>query len=202
MRTDEMFQDYGKLVYRYLLRLCGDRDLAEELMQEAFYQAVKSAGRFDGACKVSTWLCQIAKHMWYRELRKKKYDVAPLEDAVLPDASDVEQKTVKENLEMVHQKGKTGLSLEEALAGVGMEHALSQKVYALSGGEQQRVALARLRLKNCSLILADEPTGSLDRKNGQIVMELLHRLHEEGKTVIMVTHDESLIRPADRVIRL
>lgn len=72
MRTDDIFQDYGKLVYRYLLRLCGDKDLAEELMQETFYQAVKSADRFDGSCKVSTWLCQIAKHMWYRELRKKK----------------------------------------------------------------------------------------------------------------------------------
>lgn len=57
MRTDDIFQDYGKLVYRYLLRLCGDKDLAEELMQETFYQAVKSADRFDGSCKVSTWLC-------------------------------------------------------------------------------------------------------------------------------------------------
>lgn len=54
MRTDDIFQDYGKLVYRYLLRLCGDKDLAEELMQETFYQAVKSADRFDGSCKVST----------------------------------------------------------------------------------------------------------------------------------------------------
>ncbi len=114
----------------------------------------------------------------------------------------VEQKTVKENLEMIHKKGKTDLTMEEALESVGLAHTLHQKVYALSGGEQQRIALARLRLKNCRLILADEPTGSLDRKNGRIVMDILHRLHEEGKTVIMVTHDESLIRPTDRVIRL
>lgn len=91
MRTDDIFQDYGKLVYRYLLRLCGDKDLAEELMQETFYQAVKSADRFDGSCKVSTWLCQIAKHMWYRELRKKKHDIVTLEDTELTADFDVEQ---------------------------------------------------------------------------------------------------------------
>ncbi len=114
----------------------------------------------------------------------------------------VEQKTVKENLEMIHKKGKTALTMEEALESVGLAHTLHQKVYALSGGEQQRIALARLRLKNCRLILADEPTGSLDRKNGRIVMDILHSFHKDGKTVIMVTHDESLIRPTDRVIRL
>lgn len=114
----------------------------------------------------------------------------------------VEQKTVKENLEMIHKKGKTALTTEEALESVGLAHTLHQKVYALSGGEQQRIALARLRLKNCRLILADEPTGSLDRKNGRIVMDILHSYHKDGKTVIMVTHDESLIHPTDRVIRL
>lgn len=114
----------------------------------------------------------------------------------------VEQKTVKENLEMVHPKGKTNITLEEVLKSVGLEDSLSQKVYSLSGGEQQRIALARLRLKNCKIILADEPTGSLDKKNGDIVMEVLHRLNQEGKTVIMVTHDESLIEENDRVIKL
>lgn len=114
----------------------------------------------------------------------------------------VEQKTVKENLEMVHPKGKTNITLEEVLKSVGLEDSLSQKVYSLSGGEQQRIALARLRLKNCKIILADEPTGSLDKKNGDIVMEVLHRLNQEGKTVIMATHDESLIEENDRVIKL
>lgn len=98
----------------------------------------------------------------------------------------VEQKTVEENLKMIHKKGQTEVSVQEALRSVGMEKALKQKVYSLSGGEQQRIALARLRLKNCQLILADEPTGSLDRKNGQLVMEILHEMNAEGKTVIMV----------------
>ena len=83
-----------------------------------------------------------------------------------------------------------------------MEQALKQKVYSLSGGEQQRIALARLRLKNCQLVLADEPTGSLDQNNGKIVMNILHELNAEGKTIIMVTHDESLIRDKDRHIML
>lgn len=114
----------------------------------------------------------------------------------------VEQKTVEENLKMVHKQGKTNISIEEALASVGMEKSLKQKVYSLSGGEQQRVALARLRLKNCQLVLADEPTGSLDRKNGELVMNILHQLNAEGKTIIMVTHDEKLIRPSDTKIVL
>lgn len=109
----------------------------------------------------------------------------------------VEQKTVEENLKMVHKQGKTNISIEEALASVGMEKSLKQKVYFLSGGEQQRIALARLRLKNCQLVLADEPTGSLDRKNGELVMNILHQLNAEGKTIIMVTHDETLIKPND-----
>lgn len=114
----------------------------------------------------------------------------------------VEQKTVEENLKMIHKKGQTEVSVQEALKSVGMEKALKQKVYSLSGGEQQRIALARLRLKNCQLILADEPTGSLDRKNGQLVMKILHELNAEGKTVIMVTHDESLIQHTDKRISL
>ncbi|MEK4427201.1 ATP-binding cassette domain-containing protein [Solibacillus sp. FSL K6-1523] len=83
-----------------------------------------------------------------------------------------------------------------------MQHAIKQKVYSLSGGEQQRIALARLRLKSCKLILADEPTGSLDRKNGQIVMDILHQLNAGGKTVLIVTQDESLIRESDLIIKL
>lgn len=68
---DEMFKNYSQMVFRYLVGLCRDEDLAEELMQETFYQAVKSINRYDGTCKPSTWLCQIAKHMWLRELKRR-----------------------------------------------------------------------------------------------------------------------------------
>ena len=73
----------------------------------------------------------------------------------------------------------------------------------LSGGEQQRIALARLlMMKQCQIILADEPTGSLDRGNAMIVMEILKSFSENGKTVIMVTHDPSLIDSSMRKIEL
>lgn len=72
IQTEDIFQKHGQMVYRYLRSLCGNEDLAEELTQETFYQAIKSADRYDGSCSVSTWLCQIGKHMWLRELRKRK----------------------------------------------------------------------------------------------------------------------------------
>ena len=64
-----IYQQHARTVYKFLLAQCHDPDLAEELTQETFYQAVRSIGRFDGSCKVSVWLCQIAKHLWYQHLR-------------------------------------------------------------------------------------------------------------------------------------
>ena len=71
---DSVYREYVTVVYKFLLSLCYEEDMAEELTQETFYQAVRSANRYDGSCKVSTWLCQIAKHLWYQEVehRKKK----------------------------------------------------------------------------------------------------------------------------------
>ena len=79
---------------------------------------------------------------------------------------------------------------------------LNKKIYTLSGGEQQRVALARLFLKPCSIILADEPTGSLDVKNRDVVLEILRKMNEHGKTVIVVTHDPYVLTVCDRVIKI
>lgn len=76
------------------------------------------------------------------------------------------------------------------------------KVYKLSGGEQQRVALARLILKNPELILCDEPTGSLDMVNAEMVIDLLMKMNQSGKTVILVTHDPRIAEKASRVISL
>jgi len=73
------------------------------------------------------------------------------------------------------------------LTSVGLSDKINQKVFVLSGGEQQRVALARLMLKQCDIILADEPTGSLDQANAERVMALLQELNDQGKTIILVT---------------
>lgn len=113
-----------------------------------------------------------------------------------------ENKTVAENLEMIKKKYSSGISMQEALKKVGLSDKLNQKIYKLSGGEQQRIALARLMMKKSDIILADEPTGSLDRKNAEIVMNILHDLNNSGKTIIMVTHDENIIKQGSRVICL
>lgn len=69
---DVAYREYAVMVYKFLLSLCYEEELAEELTQETFYQAVRSVDRYDGSCKVSTWLCQIAKHLWYREMERRK----------------------------------------------------------------------------------------------------------------------------------
>lgn len=114
----------------------------------------------------------------------------------------VEDKTIRQNLEFIQKKARTEMTLEEALDIVGLGDRMEEKVYKLSGGEQQRVALARLLLKKCDIVLADEPTGSLDRGNGQKVLEMLHKMNEMGKTIIMVTHDEDIIKAEKKVIYL
>ena len=114
----------------------------------------------------------------------------------------LENKTVKENLMLIKKSSRTDVSLKEALSRVGLLNEVNKKVYQLSGGEQQRVALARLMMKKCSVVLADEPTGSLDKKNRDIVMNLLHELNEEGKTVIIVTHDQSIIENEPYVVKI
>ena len=114
----------------------------------------------------------------------------------------LENKTVKENLEIIKKSGRTDILINEALEKVGLQKVINKKVYQLSGGEQQRVALARLMLKKCSIVLADEPTGSLDKKNSEIVMNILHELSEQGKTVIVVTHSEEIVAQEKHVLYL
>lgn len=90
----------------------------------------------------------------------------------------------------------------EALEKVGLAHRVSHFPAQLSGGQAQRVAIARAIVGNPSIILADEPTGNLDSKMSEEVMQLLHGLNREGKTIIMVTHNEAQARDTDRVIHL
>lgn len=88
---NEVYRRHARTVYQFLLAQCADAHLAEELTQETFYQAVRSVDRFDGSCKISVWLCQIAKHLWYQHLRKHQREV-PLteEDGGLPPLPSAE----------------------------------------------------------------------------------------------------------------
>ena len=90
----------------------------------------------------------------------------------------------------------------EILEKVELLDKLKNTPAQLSGGQQQRVAIARALINDPSVILADEPTGNLDSKSGGEVLQLLKSLHEEGKTVIIVTHDEDVARNADRMVRI
>jgi len=114
----------------------------------------------------------------------------------------MEDKTVMENLEIVKKSNRSAVSIEEVLEKVGMEGSQNSKVYTLSGGEQQRIALARLMIKKCDLILCDEPTGSLDRENGKKIMDLIMGMNQSGKTVILVTHDETYKSIGGRIVEL
>jgi putative ABC transport system ATP-binding protein len=92
--------------------------------------------------------------------------------------------------------------IKNALIDVGLQGYGKRKIYELSGGEQQRVSIARTMLKPSKIVLADEPTGSLDEGNAKVVLKLLRSLNKNGKTVVIVTHDKKLSTQCDRIISL
>ncbi len=92
---------------------------------------------------------------------------------------------------------------KELLEMVGMGERMTHKSDELSGGQKQRVAIARAMANNPSIILADEPTGSLDSKTGRVIMDIFHRLHhEEGKTIVFITHSPELAKETQRIVTL
>ncbi len=121
------------------------------------------------------------------------------------DFALVDNKTVEENLRYVTKlmkiKNDNNL-IKNALKQVGLSGFENRKIYSLSGGEQQRVALARVILKDANIIIADEPTSSLDKDNEQVIMHILDNLHQQGKTIIMVTHNPELLTYATKNIKL
>ena len=91
---------------------------------------------------------------------------------------------------------------EQLLELLGLEERLHHKPNELSGGQQQRVAIARALANDPDIILADEPTGNLDSKTGQFVMDFLGDLHKKGKTIILITHDLDLVHYAKKIIHI
>ena len=110
---EEIYQAHARTVYKFLLSQCHDADLAEELTQETFYQAVRSIDRFNGSCKVSVWLCQIAKHLWYQHLRKANLETELPEEAELPLVPSAEEEAVSRSghldlLRQIHELPEPG----------------------------------------------------------------------------------------------
>lgn len=119
----------------------------------------------------------------------------------------IQQLSVVENIEVPmyyqglseHESAERAKELAEM---VGLGDRITHRPTELSGGEQQRVAIARALANEPLIILADEPTGNLDSESGSGILKILHGLHEQGKTLIVVTHDESIAEDAQRTIRL
>jgi len=117
----------------------------------------------------------------------------------------IENETVENNLKIAleYRKVKSrSQEIRDALEFVNLRGFEKRKVYELSGGEQQRIAIARVCVKECRYIFADEPTGNLDKKNREIVYDLLKSLSNQGKSIICVTHDTDLASKADKVVEI
>ena len=121
----------------------------------------------------------------------------------------LESQTIRENLELgligkkQNKKQEKERLLLQALQAVRLDYlSLNQNIYELSGGEAQRIALAKIILKDPPLILADEPTASLDPKNSKEIMEILLELRNPNRTIIIATHNPSIWKMADQVIHL
>ena len=119
----------------------------------------------------------------------------------------IDNETVEQNLlltlayEKISKKEKLN-KINTVLTKVGLDNFNDKKIYTLSGGEQQRIALARTIIKKGNIILADEPTGNLDEENKNQVLNILKELKKLGKTIIIVTHDLSIANECDEIIKL
>ena len=119
----------------------------------------------------------------------------------------IEALTARENVELplVYQGVSTRRRHEmadEALRRVGLLNRAEHRPSEMSGGQQQRVAIARAISTKANIIMADEPTGALDSRTGEHVLEILHSIHKDGATIILITHNNDLAETADRIIRL
>ncbi len=119
----------------------------------------------------------------------------------------IDEDNVEENLllaleyEKLSKKEKIQ-KINNALEMVNLRDFNNKKVYTLSGGEQQRISLARIILKQGDIILADEPTGNLDKENSKMVINILKKLRKKGRTVLIVTHDRDIAKQCDDIIEL
>lgn len=126
---------------------------------------------------------------------------------VFQDSNLLDTLTARENIALAltinHAPAReVPARVEQVAARLGVADVLDKFPHQMSGGQKQRVAAARAIVTNPSLVLADEPTGALDQKTGHQVMDLFHELHDEGRTIIMITHDRHIAQNASRLVRI
>ena len=119
----------------------------------------------------------------------------------------IDNETVSQNLDValtysnISKKDRQNKKME-VLKYVGLPNKIDSKIYELSGGEQQRVSLARVMLKPCEIILADEPTGSLDEETSEEILKILKHLNQQGKTILIVTHNVDIANKCDKIYKI
>lgn len=137
----------------------------------------------------------------YAKIRNEKIGMVMQDFALVEDFTALENVLIPLNFSKQKIKDKKGKALA-ALKSVGIEELAKKPCNKLSGGQKQRVAIARAIVNEPSMILADEPTGALDTKTSAEIMELFKALHEQGRTVVIVTHDPKVAEQCDRVIEI
>lgn len=135
------------------------------------------------------------------KLRNKTIGLVFQDFALIPEFNVFENVEIPLVLAKENKKSRK-LKVIEALSKVGLEKYTYKDVTNLSGGEKQRVAIARAIVNNPDIILADEPTGALDTKTGEIIFDLLKTLSDNGKTVVIITHDKDIAKKCERVIEI
>ncbi|MFM2479837.1 ABC transporter ATP-binding protein [Celerinatantimonas sp. YJH-8] len=133
-----------------------------------------------------------------RAFRAEKIGLLFQQFHLIPYLTALENVMLAQHYHSVTDKEAAAAVLEQ----VGLGHRIDHLPNQLSGGEQQRVCIARALVNECPIIFADEPTGNLDEKNEQIVLEIFQKLHAQDRTIIMVTHNPDLGKYTDRIIRL
>ena len=155
----------------------------------------------DGEYKIDDTLVKGLSERKYARIRNEKIGMVMQDFALVEDFTALENVMIPLNFSKKKVKGKKEKALA-ALRSVGIEDLAKKPCNKLSGGQKQRVAIARAIVNEPSMILADEPTGALDTKTSSEIMELFKSLNEQGRTVVIVTHDPKVAEQCQRIIEI
>ncbi len=154
-----------------------------------------------GEYKIDDTLVQKLSEKEYARIRNEKIGMVMQDFALVDDFSALENVMLPLDFATKKKPGRKQLAMK-ALASVSMDSMAKKPVNKLSGGQKQRVAIARAIVNEPSVILADEPTGALDTKTAAEIMGVFKQLNEQGKTIIIVTHDMGVAQQCDRIIEI